>query len=89
MTFSNFNPQSCLKVANFFSSKEEVRLHPNSSSCNFRWKELYILHFTRTVFINLKPKMFDYGGSGTSACIHLKLEVFNLTYNTLKVAYYN
>ena len=33
--------------------------------------------------------MFDYGGSGTSACIHLKLEVFNLTYNTLKVAYYN
>lgn len=70
----SFSPQSCLKVAYLFSRKEEVPLQPKSNICIFRWKEcdFYYVLLKITPFRHLLLRMFGYGGSKTSAIIHLE-----------------
>ena len=73
LNFKDFNPQRHLKVAYFFSRKEEIPLHAKPTTGNFRWKGCYFQYvLLRTeLFLHLELTIFDYGKSGISASIHL------------------
>ena len=48
LTALRFLPSKFFKSCIFLSEKEEVKLHPKSNICNFRWKDCYFWFRTDT-----------------------------------------
>ena len=63
--------KNCLKVAYFFSWKEEVPFHSKSNIFKFKWKECWFLFILLKIslFLHIELKIFSYGSSGTSGTL--------------------